>query len=102
MTIFKIFHNFPDNVRLILLSIIDNIQKAILNIVVSYLPFKKSGKYLSNIATQSAWLFPKLKACIHNPSIKRGIDKKKNPVSVKIFKIFGVKAFMCFLLMAIC
>lgn len=100
--IFKIFHNFPDNVRLILLSIIDNMQKAILNIVVSHLPFKKSGKYLSNIATRSAWIFPKLKACIHSPRIERGIDKIKNPASVKIFKRCGVKAFMYFLLMTFC
>jgi hypothetical protein len=44
MIIFKIFHNFPDNFRLIQLRAIAEIQKNTLRNVVSYLPCKKSGK----------------------------------------------------------
>ncbi len=44
MIIFKIFHNFPDNFRLILLREIAEIQKNTLRNVVPNLPCKKSGK----------------------------------------------------------
>ena len=94
MTIFKIFHNFSDNLRQILLRTIATTQKAMLSNVVLYIPCKKSGKYVLNISTRLIWLSPKLKACTHNPIIERGILKQNNPMNVKIFKSFGVKGFI--------
>ena len=94
MAIFKIFHNFPDTFKQIILRIIAITQKARLKRVVLYIPCKKSGKQLLNILTRSAWLSPKLKACTHIPTIEKGITKQNNPMNVKIFKSFGVKGFI--------
>lgn len=44
MIIFKHFHNFPDNLRLMLLRIIANKQKAKLIYSVTYGPCRNSGK----------------------------------------------------------
>jgi len=44
MAIFKIFHNFPDTFKQIILRIIAITQKARLKRVVLYIPCKKSGK----------------------------------------------------------
>ena len=93
-TKFSIFHNFPGIDKLILLSIIDRMQKTTLSNDSANRLCKPPGKYPVNISTRSAWEVSKFEAWIHIPNIETGMDKQNRPTIANLLWFWGFSGFI--------